>query len=148
MAVWYDVIISLREHIRAAAGMESVKVEAGALDPQSHLKDAGAGLVLVYRDREPDEKLFKGGEGIIEIKIECWTRSNDKDPAVGYGLLSALEDKLTAALASWATTAGPATTGADIIHVEVDETIGDGDVKRPLIGSRKAVRVEWSKRTL
>jgi len=148
MAVWYSLIISLRDFLRSQTSLDGIKIDAGALNPQDYLKDVQTGAIFVMRDREGKEKLYKGGEGEASFFVECWTRSNDKDPAVGYGLLSDLEDKFTTALTAWATLSGPPLTVADTIEIDVEETLGDADMKRPLLGSRKAIRVVWSKRTL
>ena len=53
-----------------------------------------------------------------------------------------------AALTAWAYQATPATVGSDVTQIQVDETIGDADSRRPTLGSRTTIRVTWSKRTV
>lgn len=149
MAVWYDVLISLRDFLIAQPSLSGVTVKLGAINPNNMIKEVTeGGAIFIARDREVKEKLIKGGDGVIEIMVFCYERSDDKDPADGYQKLSALEDGFNSALTQWAHTVTAGTLGADIIYAEVDETMGDLDAMRPLIGSKKTVRIEWSKRTL
>lgn len=149
MAVWYDALISLRDFLIAQPALTGVTVKLGAINPNNMIKEVTeGGAIFLARDRETKEKLIKGGDGTVEIMAFCYERSDEKDPADGYQKLSALEDAFNTALTQWAHTVESSILGADIIYVEIDETMGDLDAMRPLIGSKKAVRIEWSKRTL
>jgi len=152
MAVWYDLIKHLRDYLRSQTPRLAKYIEAGALDPDSLDLTPGddgiGGAILIIRDREPDEKLFKGGEGTVIFFAENWIRCDDPDPLVGYQLLSDQEDRFKTALTAWALQTGPETVGADVLNVEIEETIGDADSRRPTLGSRTTIRVTWSKRTM
>jgi len=149
MAVWYDVLINLGSYFRAHAALSGVAVKVGAFNPNNMLKETAAGgVICLVRDHEGREKLYKGGEGVIDIMAFCHSRSDNPDPAVGYKKISDLEDGLVAAVTDWMHNVKPIDVGADITYVEIDETMGDLDCQRPLISSRKIIRIEWSKRTL
>jgi len=147
MAVWYDIIDAIKTYLKARAGFENITVEAGALDPDDYNAKLTNGLIFIVRDREYNEIIHKGGEGTIELLFYCWTRSNDPDPAAGYDLLADLEDLLTAALTAWPYQTTPV-TGTDVMNLEIMETVGDLESHRPVCGSRKTVKITWSRRTI
>lgn len=147
MAVWYDVIDSIKTFLKARAGFTNITVEAGALDPDDYNSALTNGLIFIARDREITENIHRGGEGVIELMLFCWVRSNDADPAKGYDKLSDLEDLLTSGLTAWAYQDNPV-TGAVIMNLTIEETIGDLESHRPVFGSRKTVKITWDKRTI
>lgn len=152
MAVWYDLIKNLRDYLRALTTPPARHIEGGAIDPNGIDLSADAtgtsGAIFLIRDREPDETIYHGGEGVAVFFVENWIRCDDPDPLVGYQALSDQEDAFKAALATWRQQAGPETVGADVMEVEIEETIGDADSRRPTLGSRTTIRVTWSKRTI
>ena len=152
MAIWYEVIRDLRDHLRALPTPPARHIEAGALVPQDMELTADAngltGAIFLIRDREPDENIHKGGEGVAMILAENWIRCDDPDPITGYEALSKQEDAFKQALTKWVYERATANGTYDLINVEIDETLGDVDSNRPFIGSRTSIRVSWSKRTI
>lgn len=147
MAAWCDILISLRDFLVADGTLSGKTIKAGALDPDDFNSAISSGLIFVYRDREYDESLHNGGEGLITLCVECWTRDDSVDPAAGYAKLAALEDLFTTALDTWVRTLDVSLLGTDVLNASVIESIGDTDSKRPVIGSRKTIKITWSQRT-
>ena len=147
MAVWYDILIHLRDYLRNTPDIPAAIIEAGALSPED-INLAKGGAIFLIRDHEPNEVLYQGGEGYVVFFAENWIRDDSPDPALGYDKLSKQEDAFKAALTKWLYTVDSHALGADIQHIEIEETMGDADSHRPLLGSRAVIRVQWSKRTI
>lgn len=153
MSVWYEVIKDLRSYLRGLPTPPARHIEGGALDAETLDLTADTngltGAIFLIRDKEPDESIHKGGEGVVMLFAENWVRSDDPDPITGYELLSKQEDAFKAALTTWCEQRPTAIRDVyDIIDVEIDETIGDADSRRPFLGSRTIIKVIWSKRTI
>ena len=161
---WYDILKSLRDYLvalptQAGEGVTLLRparhIEGGALSPDdldlSADADGLTGAIFIIRDREPDEKIHHGGEGVAVFFIENWVRCDDPDPMDGYKELSDQEDAFRAALHDWFYAQQAEATNdvnADLINLEIDEVIGDADSRRPILGSRTTIRITWSKRTI
>lgn len=150
--VWYDIIKSLYDYLKAIAPTRHIS--CGALEPGDVDLSADAnglsGAIFLIRDREYDEKIHHGGEGVVTFYVENWVRSDNPDPLDGYTALSAQEASFREALTTWfyaQQQVDTNTVNADLINLEIDETIGDADSRRPILGSRTTVQVTWSKRT-
>ncbi len=152
MAVWYVIIDELRTYLRTQPTPAARHIEGGALDPENLDLSADAngltGAIFLIRDREIVESIHKGGEGVAIFYAENWIRSDNPDPLVGYAALSIQEDAFKKALTAWVYGKATATGSYDLTNLEIDETIGDADSRRPYLGSRTTVRVTWSKRTI
>jgi len=144
MAAWYTIINALRTYLRAQTAFQTVIVEAGAMDPDAYdLATAYAGgAVFLIRDREGQDNplALSGPNGQIDFFVECWIRDDGTDPLDGYGDLATLEDNLTDALTAFVR-AG--VSGLTITDMQIDETIGDADARRPMVGSRKTISITW-----
>lgn len=162
--VWYDLIKSLHGYLvalptTANEGVTLLRparhIEGGALEPDDLDLSADAkglsGAIFIIRDRETEEKIHHGGEGVAVFFVENWVRCDNPDPIDGYEALSTQEDAFRAALSAWFYSQQVITTNdvnADLINLEVDEVIGDADSRRPILGSRTTIRITWSKRTI
>jgi len=151
--VWYDLIKSLYDYLL----LQSVArhVACGALEPGDVDLSADAnnlsGAIFLIRDREYDEQIHHGGEGVVTFYVENWVRSDNPDPLDGYTALSVQENKFRETLTAWfyaQQKIDTNTVNADLINLEIDETIGDADSRRPILGSRTTIRVSWSRRTI
>lgn len=161
---WYDILKSLRDYLvglptTASEGVTLLRparhIEGGALNPDDLDLSADAngltGAIFLIRDREPDEKIHHGGEGVAVLFVENWVRCDEPDPIDGYAMLSDQESAFCAALNAWFYSQQVSTTNdvnADLINLEIDEVIGDADSRRPILGSRTTIRITWSKRTI
>lgn len=124
-----------------------LSVQCGAFDPDDNLS-LQHGAIYLVRDREYNENIHNGGDGLMSFWAFCWVRSDTTEPLDGYKLLGELEDLFTAVFKEWVYNVAAATVGADVMNADIEETIGDADSHRPLLGSRKTIKLTWSKRTL
>lgn len=161
---WYDILKSLRDYLvalptTAGEGVTMLRparyIEGGALSPDDMDLSADAdgltGAIFLIRDREPDEKIHHGGEGVVVFFVENWVRCDDPDPIDGYKVLSDQENAFRAALNAWFYSQQADETNdvnADLMNLEIDDVIGDADSRRPILGSRTTIRITWSKRTI
>lgn len=145
MAVWYEVIAQLRDFIRAAAIVKFV--EGGALNPEDFnlaAENGKTGAIFLIRDREVGESLLKNSGGQMVFFVENWVYSDDVDPLEGYRVLAAQEAAFKKLLRNWVYERAAQNSGFDILDVSLEETIGDADSRRPYLGSRMSVELQWS----
>ena len=131
----------------AVVTLEDIPIYAGAINPNDI--EVTKGAIILMRDSETSEQIQtvgnSGMRGDCSLLIECWTRSDEADPADGYKKLSILEDKLTAAIYNWGVAVGKSFTGGSIMNIVIGETRGDQDSMRPNLGSQKTIKINWSK---
>ena len=153
MSVWYRVL----EEIQDVLIQNKVAriVEMGALNPndfdftlskKSQLKDG----IFIYRDREYNENvqnMHNSKEGTVTVYLECWVRNDNPNPRCGYKDLSELEDKVEKVLRQYVLDrVNDEDSSFALLDIESLETIGDADSKRPLVGSRKNLKISYAKK--
>lgn len=162
---WIDAISSIKEYFESM--YIARHVTAGAMSPDNYdLSEMEEPLIITSEDGTSKELTMSGAifiirnqetvhlkapngfnpkPGIISLYIECWVRSDTTDPIDGYIELSRLEAKTIHALNEWSI--GYENTmdkSFDLVDANITQVIGDGDSRRPFLGSRMVFEIQYS----
>ena len=138
--LWLKVIKSIGDHLRAAKIADEVIL--GGDNPRNvrpHPK--GKGLIYLMRDRERPSNTDLVPDTSIQISLDTWVQSDNKNLAVGYEALARLENAVMEALREYEETVTWVTDGVQLMQLKITETAGDGDSVRPLVGSRTSLEI-------
>lgn len=131
--MWFTILHDLAEFFRNDVDLQGCLVIEGS---GVTIEDYPA--IEVMRDAEPETN-FHGKRGKVKFNVQPWIRNDDPDPVRGYEDIFALERKIVAAIAKWQ----KVPKDGYAIMVELKNTLGDGDVFRPVCGSRIPIHIEW-----
>ena len=138
--LWLKVIKSIGDHLRAAKIADEVIL--GGYNPRNvRPNPKGKGLIYLMRDRERPSNTDLVPDTSIQISLDTWVQSDNKNLAVGYEALARLENAVMEALREYEKTVTWVTDGVQLMQLKITETAGDGDSVRPLIGSRTSLEI-------
>lgn len=138
--LWLKVLESLRDHLRAAKIADDVIL--GGYNPRNvRPNPKGKGLIYLMRDRERPASEDLVQDTSVQISLDTWVQSDDKNLTVGYEALARLENAVMDALRRYEETVTWIADGVQLLQLRITETAGDGDSVRPLVGSRCAIEV-------
>lgn len=138
--LWLKVIKSIGDHLRAAKIADEVIL--GGYNPRNvRPKPKGKGLIYLMRDRERPSNTDLVPDTRIQISLDTWVQSDNKNLAVGYEALARLENAVMEALREYEETVTWVTDGVQLMQLKITETAGDGDSVRPLVGSRTSLEI-------
>lgn len=138
--LWLKVIKSIGDHLRAAKIADEVIL--GGYNPRNvRPNPKGKGLIYLMRDRERPSNTDLVPDTSIQISLDTWVQSDNKNLTVGYEALARLENAVMDALRRYEETVTWIADGVQLLQLRITETAGDGDSVRPLVGSRCAIEV-------
>ena len=138
--LWLIVLKSLRDHLQAAKIADDVII--GGYNPRNvRPNPKGKGLIYLMRDRERPSNTDLVPDTRIQISLDTWVQSDNKNLAVGYEALARLENAVMEALREYEETVTWVTDGVQLMQLKITETAGDGDSVRPLVGSRTSLEI-------
>lgn len=138
--LWLKVIKSIGDHLRAAKIADEVIL--GGYNPRNvRPNPKGKGLIYLMRDRERPSNTDLVPDTSIQISLDTWVQSDNKNLAVGYEALARLENAVMEALREYEKTVTWVTDGVQLMQLKITETAGDGDSVRPLVGSRTSLEI-------
>lgn len=138
--LWLKVIKSIGDHLRAAKIADEVIL--GGYNPRNvRPNPKGKGLIYLMRDRERPSNTDLVPDTRIQISLDTWVQSDNKNLAVGYEALARLENAVMEALREYEETVTWVTDGVQLMQLKITETAGDGDSVRPLVGSRTSLEI-------
>ena len=138
--LWLKVIKSIGDHLRAAKIADEVIL--GGYNPRNvRPNPKGKGLIYLMRDRERPSNTDLVPDTSIQISLDTWVQSDNKNLAVGYEALARLENAVIEALREYEETVTWVTDGVQLMQLKITETAGDGDSVRPLVGSRTSLEI-------
>lgn len=138
--LWLKVIKSIGDHLRAAKIADEVIL--GGYNPRNvRPNPKGKGLIYLMRDRERPSNTNLVPDTRIQISLDTWVQSDNKNLAVGYEALARLENAVMEALREYEETVTWVTDGVQLMQLKITETAGDGDSVRPLVGSRTSLEI-------
>ncbi len=138
--LWLKVIKSIGDHLRAAKIADEVIL--GGYNPRNvRPNPKGKGLIYLMRDRERPSNTDLVPDTSIQISLDTWVQSDNKNLAVGYEALARLENAVMEALREYEETVTWVTDGVQLMQLKITETAGDGDSVRPLVGSRTSLEI-------
>ncbi len=138
--LWLKVLESLREHLRAVKIADDVIL--GGYNPRNvRPNPKGKGLIYLMRDRERPASADLVQDTSVQISLDTWVQSDDKDLTAGYEALARLENAVMDALRRYEETVTWIADGVQLLQLRITETAGDGDSVRPLVGSRCSLEV-------
>lgn len=138
--LWLKVLESLRDHLRAAKIADDVIL--GGYNPRNvRPNPKGKGLIYLMRDRERPASEDLVQDTSVQISLDTWVQSDDKNLTVGYEALARLENAVMDALRRYEETVTWVTDGVQLMQLKITETAGDGDSVRPLVGSRTSLEI-------
>lgn len=132
MARWLDLAKSIKSAFDADAGLDGISIQVGRDQPIP----AYPAIRIRRGDGSGEQRLRAravSAEKYQDILIEAWEGSNDPDPVVAYDKLAELEDKIDAALATWAD-APPDIEFNFYPHI-TKRTPADETLTRPAVGT-------------
>ena len=138
--LWLKVIKSIGDHLRAAKIADEVIL--GEYNPRNvRPNPKGKGLIYLMRDRERPSNTDLVPDTSIQISLDTWVQSDNKNLTVGYEALARLENAVMDALRRYEETVTWIADGVQLLQLRITETAGDGDSVRPLVGSRCSLEV-------
>ena len=138
--LWLKVIKSIGDHLRAAKIADEIIL--GGYNPRNvRPNPKGKGLIYLMRDRERPSNTDLVPDTRIQISLDTWVQSDNKNLAVGYEALARLENAVMEALREYEETVTWVTDGVQLMQLKITETAGDGDSVRPLVGSRTSLEI-------
>ena len=138
--LWLKVIKSIGDHLRAAKIADEVIL--GGYNPRNvRPNPKGKGLIYLMRDRERPSNTDLVPDTSIQISLDTWVQSDNKNLTVGYEALARLENAVIEALREYEETVTWVTDGVQLMQLKITETAGDGDSVRPLVGSRTSIEI-------
>ena len=138
--LWLKVIKSIGDHLRAAKIADEVIL--GGYNPRNvRPNPKGKGLIYLMRDRQRPSNTDLVPDTSIQISLDTWVQSDNKNLAVGYEALARLENAVMEALREYEETVTWVTDGVQLMQLKITETAGDGDSVRPLVGSRTSLEI-------
>ena len=138
--LWLKVIKSIGDHLRAAKIADEVIL--GGYNPRNvRPNPKGKGLIYLMRDRERPSNTDLVPDTSIQISLDTWVQSDNKNLAVGYEALARLENAVMDALRRYEETVTWVADGVQLLQLKITETAGDGDSVRPLVGSRTSLEI-------
>jgi hypothetical protein len=138
--LWLKVIKSIGDHLRAAKIADEVIL--GGYNPRNvRPNPKGKGLIYLMRDRERPSNTDLVPDTSIQISLDTWVQSDNKNLTVGYEALARLENAVMEALREYEETVTWVTDGVQLMQLKITETAGDGDSVRPLVGSRTSLEI-------
>ncbi len=138
--LWLKVIKSIGDHLRAAKIADEVIL--GGYNPRNvRPNPKGKGLIYLMRDRERPSNTDLVPDTSIQISLDTWVQSDNKNLTVGYEALARLENAVMEALREYEETVTWVTDGVQLMQLKITETAGDGDSVRPLVGSRTSIEI-------
>ena len=138
--LWLKVIKSIGDHLRTAKIADEVIL--GGYNPRNvRPNPKGKGLIYLMRDRERPSNTDLVPDTSIQISLDTWVQSDNKNLAVGYEALARLENAVMDALRRYEETVTWVADGVQLLQLKITETAGDGDSVRPLVGSRTSLEI-------
>ena len=138
--LWLKVIKSIGDHLRAAKIADEVIL--GGYNPRNvRPNPKGKGLIYLMRDRERPSNTDLVPDTSIQISLDTWVQSDNKNLTMGYEALARLENAVMEALREYEETVTWVTDGVQLMQLKITETAGDGDSVRPLVGSRTSLEI-------
>jgi hypothetical protein len=138
--LWLKVIKSIGDHLRAAKIADEVIL--GGYNPRNvRPNPKGKGLIYLMRDRERPASEDLVQDTSVQISLDTWVQSDDKNLTVGYEALARLENAVMDALQRYEETVTWVADGVQLMQLKITETAGDGDSVRPLVGSRTSIEI-------
>lgn len=138
--LWLKVIKSIGDHLRTAKIADEVIL--GGYNPRNvRPNPKGKGLIYLMRDRERPSNTDLVPDTSIQISLDTWVQSDNKNLAVGYEALARLENAVMDALRRYEETVTWVADGVQLLQLKITETAGDGDSVRPLVGGRTSLEI-------
>lgn len=138
--LWLKVLESLRDHLRAAKIADDVIL--GGYNPRNvRPNPKGKGLIYLMRDRERPASEDLVQDTSVQISLDTWVQSDDKNLTVGYEALARLENAVMDALRRYEKETTYIADGVQLMRVRMIETGGDDGSVRPLVGSRTSLEI-------
>jgi|GEM_PF-3054771 len=136
---WYDVALALHLFMVNHTDLDGYVVQFGAKVP---IPDAKT-VVLIRGPHTPRTNEPKSREELT-LFVECWESGSDSEseaPEVAYGLLATFEKKVFSVINDFGK--GDQRIQDKPIRVRVGDAEPDGDMFRPMVGSRTRVTISW-----
>lgn len=136
---WYDVALALHVFMVNHEQLNGYVIQFGAKAP---IPDAKT-VVLIRGPFSPRTNDPKSREELT-LFVECWETGSDSEdelPEVAYGLLAEFEKKVFAVINEFGR--GDQRINDKQIKVRVGDAEPDGDLFRPMVGSRTRVTITW-----
>lgn len=127
--MWLEALRFIRDELKLHNIADSIKL--GGYN-RSDVRPEDNASVFIMRG---GEKNAGNGDTKLEVFIDIWIQSNDKLLETGYERLSAIEQHMDVILLGLNDKEEVA-TGLQLLELTIDEKIGDGDGRPPLVGVR------------
>lgn len=133
---WFDVMDAIHTHLESDASVD-VPLAAGALVPVPR-----AAEVRLIRGPFQPRTNAPDSTDELTVFIECWVHDDkDADAKVGYQKLADLEDRVMQSVNQFGQ--GNRRINGKQIRIRPGRAEPDGDLFRPMLGSRTAVAITW-----
>lgn len=134
---WFLVMAGMRAALQADADLNGISIQSGALVPVPESPE----IRLIRGPAQPKTN-DPNSRNELTIFVECWEHDDEaEDAAVGYQKLADLEARAIAAINRFG--AGDQRIDGKQIRVRPGRAEPDGDLFRPMVGSRTAVSIIW-----
>lgn len=136
--IWWPVLNHLRDFAAAQDELAGVDVRAGSKKP----KDPYPCVEFIW-DEENAQNLYRTNQGEFTIWVDSWIKNSDPDPAAGYEVLHVLQEKVCEVIVRWS---DAVIEDMNLfVNLELNGIVSDGELRRPLCGSRMVLKIKWKR---
>lgn len=134
---WFLVMTAMLSALKTDENLSGIGIQAGALVPVPTEPE-----VRLIRGPSQPKTNEPGSVNELTIWVECWEVDDEAvDPMIGYQKLADLEGRVITAINRFG--AGDQRIDGKQIRVRPGRAEPDGDIFRPMVGSRTAVAISW-----
>lgn len=134
---WFLVMTAMLSALKTDENLSGIGIQAGALVPVPTEPE-----VRLIRGPSQPKTNEPGSVNELTIWVECWEVDEEAiDPMIGYQKLADLEGRVITAINRFG--AGDQRIDGKQIRVRPGRAEPDGDIFRPMVGSRTAVAISW-----
>lgn len=141
MAEWLDFLQSIEKDFQQNPLLKGIRIDTGRDVPIPQYP----AIRLIRGPQDGEQRLrarHVSTTQTIQVIIEAWEGSTDPNPMVAYAKLSALEEKITAALEAWAD--NPPFPAKQNFYAWISSRVpGDEALTRPAVGSKIVVNIKY-----